>query len=115
MGRIRAIRRDLRRNATPAEQRLWRMLRNRQLEGRKFRRQHSIGPYVVDFYCVEERLAIELDGAIHDDPARREADTRRQREIEAQGIRVLRFENREVLEVPEVVCAAITHSFSDSR
>lgn len=87
------------------------MIRNRQLEGRKFRRQHPVGRYVVDFYCAEERLGVELDGAIHDDPARRDADYRRQQEIEAQGIRMLRFENREVLEQPETVCAAIASCF----
>ena len=112
MNRLKVIRRHLRRSATPAEQRLWRMLRRQQLGGRKFRRQHPVGPYVVDFYCAEERLAIELDGAVHDDPARRDADFRRQREIEATGIRVLRFENRAVLETPDVVCDAIASCFN---
>lgn len=107
MSRLKTLRRGLRREATPAEQRLWRLLRNRQLDDRKFRRQHPIGRYIVDFYCAEERLAIELDGAVHDDPARAEADYRRQRALEARGIRVLRFENRIVFEQPEAVLEAI--------
>ena len=62
-------RRRLRNAATPAERALWLMLKGRQLGGRKFRRQHSIGPYIVDFYCPGERLIVELDGAVPDDPA----------------------------------------------
>ena len=60
--RLRVLRRALRNNATNAEAILWRYLKRRQLKGRKFRRQHSIGPYIVDFYCPAEKLAVELDG-----------------------------------------------------
>ena len=55
-------RRALRQNLTAAEATLWKYIKGRQLQGRKFRRQHPVGPYIVDFYCVEEKLAIELDG-----------------------------------------------------
>jgi very-short-patch-repair endonuclease len=58
-------RKDLRNNLTTAEATLWTFLQRRQLEGRKFRRQHSIGNYIVDFYCPQERLAVELDGEYH--------------------------------------------------
>lgn len=102
-----AIRQRLRRDATPAERRLWLMVRAKRLDGRKFRRQHGVGRYVLDFYCAEEKLAIELDGAVHADPQRAAYDAERQRELEALGIRVLRFENREVLETPDVAVEAI--------
>lgn len=62
---LKDFRKELRNNSTKAESRLWKVLRKRQLEGRKFRRQHSIGNYIVDFYCPEEKLIVELDGAIH--------------------------------------------------
>ena len=66
---LRPIRRDLRNHATAAERALWQMLKGRQLHGRKFRRQRSVGAYVLDFYCPSERLAVEVDGSVHDDPA----------------------------------------------
>lgn len=109
--RLRRFSRALRRDATSAERRLWSLLRNRRLAGRKFRRQHPIDRFIVDFFCPEERLAIELDGAVHHDPARAEADTRRQRILESHGVRVVRFSNREVLATPDVVCAAIAAHF----
>ena len=102
-----AIRQRLRRDATPAERRLWLMVRAKRLDGHKFRRQHGVGRYVLDFYCADEKLAIELDGAVHADPLRAAYDAERQRELEALEIRVLRFENREVLETPDVVVEAI--------
>ena len=108
---LKAIRRDLRNHATPAERALWQMLKGSRLEGRKFRRQHSVGGFVVDFYCPAERLAVELDGAVHDDPARARYDGKRQRALEQRGIRVLRFRNAEVLETPDTVLAGIAQSF----
>jgi len=108
---MKAIRRDLRNNATPAEAALWRLLQRRQLAGRKFRRQHSIDRYVLDFYCPQERLAVELDGEVHEDPARRRYDVERQAALEALGVQVLRFENREVLQAPDIVAAAIAAHF----
>ena len=104
-------RRQLRNQSTPAEAVLWRYLRGCQLEGRKFRRQHSVGPYVVDFYCPEERLAVELDGAVHDDPARRAYDALRQDYLHGQGIRVVRFENRRVFDDPNAVLRGVIAFF----
>src|SRR5205085_7142473 len=86
--------RELRRNATDAEQRLWNALRSRQLQGYKFRRQHPIGGFVADFACTKHRLIIEADGGQH---AENPGDARRTAILEAQGWRVLRFWNHEIL------------------
>jgi len=97
---------------TPAEARLWNALKKRQLAGRKFRRQHSIGPYIVDFYCPSEKIAIELDGACHDDLVRNQYDAERQAYIEAHGITVLRFENKMIFDAPEDVLHHIRIHFT---
>src|SRR5690242_17880090 len=88
--------RALRRETTPAEHRLWWELRNRGL-GIKFRRQQSIGPYVVDFCCLEAMVVIEIDGGQHDEPENRLADQRRTQYLERLGYRVLRLWNSDVL------------------
>lgn len=108
---LRARRRALRSNMTPAERSLWKHLRRRQLDGWRWRRQYSVGSYVLDFFCPAARLAVELDGAVHQDPARAEYDSERERWLwEAEGIRVVRFENREAMERVEVVVEAIRQS-----
>ena len=89
--------RELRHRTTEAEQKLWALLRNRQLKGRKFRRQHAIANYVVDFYCNESKLAIELDGSFHMDTEAREYDKSRTALLNEIGITVLRFWNEEVV------------------
>lgn len=89
--------RQLRREATDAETLLWRHLRGRQLAGQKFRRQHLISPYVLDFYCEELCLGIELDGGQHYVDEGREHDRRRAAYLQGEGVRLLRFSNREVL------------------
>lgn len=86
---------ELRRKQTPTEAVLWERLRNRQIGGQKFRRQHPIGRYVLDFYCAEWKLAVELDGESHD--TRQEYDRARTAWLEALGIEVLRFQNMEVV------------------
>ena len=86
--------RRLRRRLTPAEQVLWERLRNRRLSGLKFRRQHPLGPYIVDFYCAEHRLVVEVDGPIH--LRQREADAMRDEYLARYGYRVLRVRNDEV-------------------
>lgn len=90
--------RRLRRDATRAEYILWQHLRDRRLNGAKFRRQAVIGRSVVDFACHEHHLIIELDGSIHDSPAMAAYDEERQALLEAQGYRVLRFRNKEIIE-----------------
>lgn len=91
-------RKELRNNATSAEATLWKHLQRSQLEGRKFRRQHSIENYIVDFYCASEQLIVELDGSVHFDFAIQNKDDERNKRLEALGFRVLRFENKEVFE-----------------
>jgi very-short-patch-repair endonuclease len=85
--RARALRRPL----SPPEARLWAQVRAHRLQGFKFRRQHPIGPYIVDFYCPAARLAVEIDGATHDHPARAAHDRRRTTWLAAQGVRVIRI------------------------
>ena len=87
-------RQTLRSNLTPAEAKLWSVLKSAQLAGRKFRRQHSVGAYILDFYCPEERLAIELDGAGHFTASGNLHDAARTACFNSLGIRVLRFENQ---------------------
>ena len=104
-------RRTLRASLTPAEAALWRVLQRSQLQGRKFRRQHSIGPYVVDFYCPNERLVIELEGSAHDSEQAAAGDEARERFLSATGLTVLRVENRYVFENPEGVLDLIKQYF----
>jgi very-short-patch-repair endonuclease len=87
--------RGLRRRSTEAEQLLWEALRGRKLDGVKFRRQHQLGHFIVDFWCPAYRLVIEIDGAIHDHLV--EHDAERTAEIESRGCRVIRFRNDDVL------------------
>ena len=89
-------RRYLRNNATRAEKILWFSLQGRQVAGYKFRRQHGIGLYIVDFYCPELKLAIEADGESHIPDRAQQYDRRRQAWIEKQGITVLRFTDVEI-------------------
>ena len=100
-----AFAKKLRRNATDAEILLWGRLRRRQLNGYRFRRQHPIARYVVDFACVSERLIVELDGGQHTDQIRQ--DKARSRELEAMGYRVLRFWNDDVLRDVDAVLEGI--------
>jgi very-short-patch-repair endonuclease len=90
--------RVLRAAQTEVERRLWQRLRNRQLKGAKFRRQHPIGPYIADFFCLEARLVIELDGSQHGEDAEHRADQRRTELLTRDGYTVLRFWNEEVLD-----------------
>jgi very-short-patch-repair endonuclease len=108
------LRRQLRASSTIAEAMLWRALQRSQLDGRKFRRQHGIGPFVVDLYCPSERLVVELDGSAHDDPVRAAYDQERQTYIESLGLRVVRFSNDEVMQTPEFVLEGIRRRFRNS-
>jgi very-short-patch-repair endonuclease len=97
--------RSLRRSATDAELRMWRLLRNRRLLPFKFRRQHPIGRYVADFACIEKHLVVELDGAQH--ALQRGYDERRSAELAKRGYTVVRFADNDVLLRPEAVLAKI--------
>ena len=96
--------RQLRIDMTDAERRLWAALRGRRLSGYKFRRQHPLGPYILDFACIGHRLVIEADGGQHADSA---GDARRTKWLERRGWCVLRFWNNEVLANSEGVQEAI--------
>jgi len=88
----------LRRNMTKAEAVLWTVLKARQLQGWKFRRQHPVGRYIVDFVCIEAGLAVEVDGATHASDAAAERDARRTQILNAQGFAVLRVANLDIYE-----------------
>ena len=97
--------RSLRKSQTEAEGLLWSVLRSKQLCGLKFRRQHPIGPFYVDFACVAQRVVVDLDGEYHDYIAAE--DLRRQHYLESQGWRVFRFCNDDVLQDTEAVARSI--------
>jgi very-short-patch-repair endonuclease len=96
-------RRELRRNQTEAEKTVWTCVRNRQLYGMRFFRQYSIGPYILDFYCPQMKLAIELDGGQHTENGRKEYDEVRSVYLLAHGIDVIRFWNHDILNQTETV------------
>jgi very-short-patch-repair endonuclease len=98
---LKKYRRELRKKMTPAEVALWQMLRNRQLDGIRFVRQYSLNNYIMDFYCPQFHLAIELYGDVHFDEFHIEKDKVRAQFLENKGIRILRFENFEVFQYPE--------------
>jgi very-short-patch-repair endonuclease len=102
---LRSRARDLRGRDTRAEARLWNSLRDRRLEGWKWRRQVPIGPYIVDFLCLETNLVVELDGGQHAEQVA--YDARRTAYLEKQQLRVLRFWNSQVLENCHGVCLTI--------
>ncbi len=103
--------RHLRRNMTDAERQLWRHLRLKQMGGWKFRRQHPVGNYVLDFVCIETGLAVEVDGGQH--AKNHEADAARSDWLKQQGITVLRFWNHEVLQDIETVKSVIWSALQD--
>jgi len=102
--------RVLRQHATPEENLLWLLLRDRRLSQLKFRRQVPCGPYILDFYCVGSKLAIEVDGSQHRNPAAREYDEQRSRFIESLEIQVLRFSNSDVRLRPDRIVEEIRRS-----
>jgi very-short-patch-repair endonuclease len=88
--------RSLRKNMSDAERKLWHRLRGKQIDGARFRRQHPIGPYIVDFVCLERRLIVEVDGGQHTDGAHMARDARRDQWLQAEGYRVVRVPTTEV-------------------
>ncbi|MDD7884792.1 endonuclease domain-containing protein [Flavivirga sp. 57AJ16] len=104
-------RKELRNNSTSAEATLWTFLQKKQLKGRKFRRQHSIKNYIVDFYCASEKLIIELDGAYHLNVAQQNYDQERTEALENLGFKVLRFENKSVFKDSANVLEEISKHF----
>ena len=99
--------RRLRRDQSSAEQRLWWVIRNRQLGGLKFVRQMAVGPYIADFICRQKMLIVEIDGATHSTDEELAHDARRDAFLRGAGYEVLRFRNTEVYEALDLVCEAI--------
>ena len=98
-----AFRRGLRTSATPAEHAFWDLVRERRLDGHKFRRQHQIGGWTVDFACLTRQLVVELDGDVHDLPEQTATDAVRDAWLTNQGWTVLRFRNSELFADPDAV------------
>jgi very-short-patch-repair endonuclease len=96
---------DLRRESTPAEIRLWEALRRKKLHGFHFRRQHPVGRFIADFYCSACKLVIEIDGEIHNEQS--EYDAARTEEMESYGYQVIRFQNQQVFDDLDSVLEAI--------
>ena len=91
----------LRKDSTSAEKLLWKILRNREIKKLKFRRQHPIGHFILDFYCHELRLGIELDGDIHEIDFVKKHDNKRQAILRKLGITIIRFDNEIILSNPD--------------
>ena len=108
---LQTFRTKLRQSLTPAEATLWRSLQRSQLDDRKFRRQHSVGNYILDFYCPAERLAIELDGEVHRNEIAELRDYERKLFLNYYGIKVIRFENFLVFDEMEYVLTGIRSFF----
>jgi very-short-patch-repair endonuclease len=108
-------RKRLRNNGTSAEAFLWNYLKGKQLKGRKFRRQFSVGNYILDFYCPTEKLCIELDGADHFTSAGYEYDEERTEYLNKLGITVVRFENKTVFDGNENVLETIMSYYNEEK
>ena len=109
--RLKNVRKQLRSNMPKPEQTLWYYLKDKNLEGYKFRRQYSVGKYILDFYCPELRLALELDGDSHfASQLTRVYDQHREQFLAQQNIKVLRFTNTEISENLEAVINKISES-----
>ena len=109
-----AYARELRKNQTNAEELLWQLLRNRQLNNLKFRRQHPIFPaFILDFYCNEKKIAIELDGSHHNEADQKTYDEDRTGQLSLIGIKVIRFANSEVINDTERVLQQILQNCSE--
>ena len=109
---IKEFRRELRFKLTPAEAFLWKHLKSRQFEGRRLTKQHSIGNFIVDFYCPSEKLIIELDGDIHMNPVAENYDESRTQYLKVLGYNVIRFENKMVFDKLDSVLREIKDNFS---
>lgn len=97
IGKLYQYGRELRQDSTEAEKLLWAVLRNRKLNGLKFRRQHPLDKFIVDFYCNEKKLVVELDGGVHNEKINREYDEARTAMLAGLNVIVLRFKNEEVI------------------
>ena len=104
---LKNFRKQLRNHSTSAESTLWKTLKNKQVDGLKFRKQHSVGNYILDFYCPELKLGIELDGESHVGHLAEERDHERDAFLKHAEIEVIHFENRWVFEYPQDIIDAV--------
>ena len=111
--RLKPSARAMRHAPTSAEEALWKVLRARKLDGLRFRRQHPIGQFIVDFYCAEANLAVEVDGAVHS--GQHDQDEARDRDLNARGVTVLRITNDEALNDPDHVLRRIREFLTRRR
>ena len=107
---------QMRKNPTKAEEILWQRLRNKQLAGLKFRRQHPVDRFIADFYCHDRKLVIELDGSVHANDEQKDLDKGRTETMNEFGITVLRFKNEEVINnIENVISRIVNIAVGDSR
>ena len=109
---LKGRRRELRRNQTEAEKVLWQKLRGNRFHNLKFFRQYSVGPYIIDFFCPAERLAVEIDGGQHADSDAQAYDESRSAYLKTRGIEVLRFWNNDILQNMEGVLCKIAEEIT---
>ncbi len=98
---------DLRKSMTPAEKVLWERLRNRQVKGYRFRRQHPVKDFIVDFFCYDAMLVVEVDGSVHDELSQKERDEQHRMIFNRLGIMEIRFTNEEVIDQTDQVLKRI--------
>jgi very-short-patch-repair endonuclease len=110
----RDVAKDLRASATDCERKLWAILRGKQFAGLRFRRQHPLGPYIVDFYCSAAKLVIELDGGQHSTDENMAYDAARDGWLKSQGYRVLRFSNEDFLKHRDMIVEAVGRAIGES-
>ena len=108
--KLKSKRKLLRKNQTDAERKVWSCVRNKQLMGLKFFRQYGVGNYILDFYCPEKRIAIEIDGGHHNEDNELMYDTKREEYLNSQAIHVIRFWNNDIMENMEGVMQKIVES-----
>src|SRR5690606_6526821 len=108
-------RKQLRNNLTPAEAYLLTNLKNRKLDNKRFTKQHSIGHYIVDFFCASEKLIVELDGEVHNNLEAQEYDYKRTTYLELKGYKVIRFENKMVFDLLPSVLKEIRNHFDSGN
>ena len=113
--RLIELAKELRKNETETEKLLWKALRNRHLHGIKFRRQHPVYNYIVDFYCHDAKLAVEVDGKIHQNKENKEYDVERTQELNNFGITVLRFTNSQIEKNTDFVLDSILTTIEELK
>lgn len=112
--KLKPLARDMRHAHTTAEDALWQRLRDRQVGGAKFRRQHSVEGFIADFACISHWLIVEVDGDVHDQPEQQLYDQERQAHLEARGFRVLRFNNADVMRSMDAVLQTIAETLEEN-